>query len=118
MNLTDASLRKATWFGGTTFVNPALNAVIADTGPVITPAEYSVYVSISATANSNYTISHRDAANATDLEVNTQFGAANTPYEDIGPVRIANTNERVRVIMAAALTGSINCTIKLTREYD
>lgn len=121
MEIVDARLRLAAWAGGTITTNPAINTVLADglaraEAPTPDGVEYDYLVVISASAAADVSIEHRNAANGANVEVVTHILPASLIALLI-QVRLAQ-NERLRVIMAAALTGRISASLHKIRAHD
>ena len=86
--------------------NPTTATVMADTGAITLPGFYEVIVTASASADAQFQLQHRDAANtAAASDVVGFYIPANTPGQFKDLVFI-NSSERVRVMMDANLTGT------------
>lgn len=108
-------------YAGSALVNPAANAVMIDTGALddqsSTNAGQAVAVKVfcSQTVAARYYIQVRDATNTvTRFEAFLMGGVNLTSPWDPSPIAFKlNDNERVRVLMQAAITGTAKCEIAL-----
>jgi len=120
MEIQDAKLRAAAWTGAGIQTNPAINTILADTGALGAAGddghEYDFLVVISSSAAADVSIEHRNAANTANVETATHVVPASLVAIFV-QARMAR-NERLRVIMAAALTGRISATIHRVRAHD
>ncbi len=85
--------------------NPAAGAILADTGQAPAKGEYTVYVVAWASAAAQMTLQHRDAANAANIAA-VEFGVPAGDTVSFSLPFSLDVNERVRVVMRAALTGN------------
>lgn len=95
--------------------NPGTSTVMADTGAITKPGFYEVLAIVNTTANAQFELQHRNSGN-TGVVSDTAgvYCAANAPAEVKG-LYFINENERVRVMMNAALTGDAWATLFVTR---
>lgn len=94
-----------TWSGGTEQTNPGSGAVVADTGAIAKIGSYQAYIITGASAAAEFRAEKRDAANGATVTQTIFYRAANDTAEYMIPFRVDNANERLRVVMNAALTG-------------
>lgn len=95
--------------------NPTTSTVMADTGTVTNPGFYEVFAVISATANAQFQLEHRNAANdGNTSDACVCYCAANAPAVLKG-IYFVNASERLRVMMNANLTGDAVATVYATR---
>jgi len=95
------------WFTAGLLVAPAINTVMADTGPLPIGA-YSVQVILFGSDSAAYDLQWRDAPNAANLRVQRLV----TPTDRLSVVvesrfLVENSNERFRVLIAAAGTATL-----------
>lgn len=91
--------------------NPTTSTVLADTGAITAPGVYEVLVCTSASANAQFVLQHRNAANGGNISDTAGFYTlANSGSEFRGRYFI-NYNERLRVLPDDNLTGTAFCTI-------
>jgi hypothetical protein len=102
------------WLSSGRIANPAIDQVILDTGPLPAGA-YWFTAQGSGSVAAAMEVQLRDAANATTVKsqiiANPAFGTS-PPFEV--PERFqfnVNVNERIRVIMVAAVTGSVSVSL-------
>jgi len=115
-----ASVRKPRWVGGSVFNNPSSGTVLADTGPISAASPlgsvYEYIVVASSTTSAQLLVEHRDANNASTIEsFNVLLPAGVVAFP--APVKISQ-NERVRVVLVSAITGSISVGLLETRTHD
>lgn len=85
--------------------NPAANALVADTGPQ-TANGANVQIVVTSTVAARFVIEWRNAANTANLWSQVIAVPANVTQQIELPVGIPfNTNERLRIIMFAAISG-------------
>lgn len=120
MEIQDAKLRAAAWVGAGIQTNPAVNTILADTGALAAASsdghEYDFLVVVSASASADISIEHRNAANSANVESAVHIVPASLIAIFV-QAKMAK-GERLRVIMAAGLTGRISATIHLVRAHD
>jgi hypothetical protein len=91
--------------------NPAINAILADTGALTPGGQTGVTVILGGSVAFIVTLEHRNAAN--DANVNTQVlaAAANDPFTVSLPGIDFASGERIRIRLNAAVTGSIQASL-------
>lgn len=104
----------AIWDTAGPLTNPAANAICADTG-AIGGANYAPRLWISSTAAGVFVFEHRNAANNANIASHIfPVGASANFIFDMAPVALTD-NQRIRVRINAAITGSVQCS--LFRDY-
>jgi hypothetical protein len=102
------------WLSSGRIVNPILDQVLLDTG-ALTPAPRNFQVMIASTVNAAIELQWRDAANTATLKSQfitvPAFGFVQTePFlRDIEML----LNERIRILIAAAVTGSVSVSLDI-----
>jgi hypothetical protein len=93
------------WFTGGALTNPAINAIMADTGALVNGGTSTVTMIVSSTVAAAVVLEQRDAANALNITSHIFPVAANTPLSVEFPAVGFAPNERFRVRLNAAITG-------------
>lgn len=103
------------WETGLLTTNPAINAVIVDTGPL--PAgDYFFQLMFESDANTRFLIELRNAANSATLDSQRVPLGADQFVQPIFGTKISIAEgERVRAIMVAALVGVVQASIIYSR---
>ncbi len=96
--------------GGQT--NPTNGTVIADSGQLPTGV-HRLGLLVSCTARCTVEVQHRNAANGATIWGHLFQIAADSPMNLSLPITIENVNERVRIVMGANLTGSVQASIRV-----
>jgi hypothetical protein len=92
-------------------VNPAVNAILADTGPLPGPANHTATIIASSSVAMVIVLEYRDAANGANLWAHTFPIAAQQPFKlDINLTMNADL-ERLRVRLQAAIAGQAQVSI-------
>ncbi len=95
--------------------NPTVGTVLADTGQAPAKGEYIVYVVAWASAAAQMTLQHRNADNTADVAA-VAFGVPAGGTVSFSLPFSLGVNERVRVVMRAALTGSAAAAVTAERR--
>jgi len=99
------------WFSAGVLNNPAVNAILADTGAIPNAGSGRAIVVFSSDVAAIAIIEKRDAANTSNLNTQAIILAANetVSVELLGMVWAVN--ERFRVRLNAAVTGNVQASI-------
>lgn len=96
--------------------DPADDTVVADTGQITSPGLYDILVLAVASASAQVKLQHRNAANTANVDDESGiYVPANQSVVVPWRFAINNKNERIRVIMDDALTGTMWCSINAQR---
>ncbi len=102
-----------TTVAGATATNPASADVMVD-GGVLDSGTYEARIFVGASAAAAFSVQHRNAANSSNITTITLRAAAGQTAEYVLKYFL-NDQERVRVVMAASLTGTAEASIQITR---
>lgn len=96
---------------GGAFTNPAINTILADSGP-LTDNTHEVTILVSSTVAAVVVLEYRNATDTANVWSQYVIIPANSfqPYK-IEKFVITNLNERLRMRLNAAITGSIQASI-------
>lgn len=102
------------WLASGRVTNPTLDQVLVDTGPLAT-GSYFFDVFAASSVAAIFEVQHRDAANTTTLKsqivatpatsTTWGFSVPSSTYLEVV------TNQRIRVIQVAAVTGNVSVSI-------
>ena len=92
-------------------INPATDAILADTGALSPGGTTNITIVIGGSVAFIVTVEHRNAANSANVTSQVIAAAANTPYDVIFPGVIFASGERIRVRLTAGVTGSVQASL-------
>jgi hypothetical protein len=98
------------WVNGGILTNPALDAILADSG-ALAAGQSSVKVMLGGNIACVATVEHRNAANAANINSQTVAIVANQVLELEFPGITFSASERIRVRNNAAIVGSVHASI-------
>jgi hypothetical protein len=106
-----STLHAQSWVTAGVQVNPAANAILADSGPV-TFGTHKLTIIVASTAAAVVVLEHRNAANSANLESQIIPVNANVPFAfALGTGLDTAEGERIRLRLNAAITGSVQGSI-------
>lgn len=94
--------------------NPTTSDVLADSG-ALPGAIYEVRVFVGCSVAATFVVQHRDAANSGNVGSVPVLRAAAGQTAEYVYTMAFNTNERVRVLPEANITGAAECAVEVTR---
>lgn len=99
--------------GGTVITNPAIDAVVADSGAQ--EGDFIFYILLWSTVAARFRLEHRNAANGANVETAIVPINANGTAQIVVPLKLA-VGERLRVAMLAAVTGDVTVSIMQVKK--
>jgi hypothetical protein len=99
------------WFTSGVLVNPAIDAILADTGPAAAGEQSSVKVIIGGSIALIVALEYRNAANTVNVNSQIISSLTNAVEEVELPGLNYQTGERFRLRLVAAVVGSVQGSI-------
>jgi hypothetical protein len=101
------------WYTSGLLVNPGVDAILADTGPMTAATrKLPPEMIVSSSVPIDVMVEHRDAANSTNLNSHRFRVQKNvTHYLNVSHTLAMGANERVRIRLVAAVTGTVQASI-------
>lgn len=101
------------YFTATPTTNPTSGTVIVDSG-ALTQGMYELRLLPGASAAALFTLQHRDSTNASNIAAISIRAAAGQTAEYVLKFAV-NSNERIRLVMGANLTGDAEGALQIER---
>jgi len=98
------------WFDGGIQTNPVINAILVDTG-ALPASQFAAKIILGGNVAAVATVEQRDSTNTTNLKTQTIAIPINGVVDLDFPGVVISANERIRLRLNAAVTGSIHASI-------